>query len=483
MDELTMDGLTVDGIAMETISMGGFTIDEITVERILPPGAQGRGTTPERDDDPVRIPVRSPSVSPARGGWLAAHPPAGGLELGGFTFADLEPAGLGRLGLDLRRLELLAGFDAAEEWLSSRGLAGVEVSRFEPDDPAVNLITDLTGRRTAAAGTRLGADARADTVTVTATSNGLDRGSDLSTGTDAGTGAGTGTDAGQRGSASSPGPGSVPAPRPSTMVFERAAHDYDADVHGIPFFRPLGRTLVSAAGVRPGEDVVDLACGRGAVLIPAAEATGPTGSVRAFDLAPTMVALTAADVTARSLPWATVAVADATNPPVEPASADVLLCGMGLFLLPDPAGALARWRGLLRPGGRLAVSVFGAPDPLWSRPDYPLRLATGLGAADRRPGQAILAEGALARALTAAGFELTRDDLVATDLVFRDVEHWWHWAWGTAVRSMLEKVDNADLPAMIDDLTRWHAPSVDAGGLHWRPTIRIVTATVGAPRG
>lgn len=269
----------------------------------------------------------------------------------------------------------------------------------------------------------------------------------------------------------------------SATVFDRAAYDYDADadVHGVPFFRPLGKTLVAAAGISPGENVIDLACGRGAVLFPAAEATGPAGSVRAFDLAPTMVELTAADVAARQLPWVDVTIADAMDPPVEPGSVDVVLCGMGLFLLPDPVAALARWRGVLRPGGRLAVTVFGPADPLWDRPDYPLRLATSVGAAERRPGHAILAEGALADALTATGFTLTRDELVATDLVFRDVAHWWRWAWGTALRSMLEKVSDAEGPAMIEELTRWHAPSTDAGGLHWRPTIRVVTAVVTDP--
>ncbi|WP_018634772.1 class I SAM-dependent methyltransferase [Parafrankia elaeagni] len=461
-DGIAADRRAADGIAAATISMDGFTIRGITVERILPHG------TPGRDDDPVEIPVQAsrarpvphhvPRPRPAQRahrthlGRLGRPGPTGRTSQTGHTdraFADLEPAGLGRLGLDIRRLELRA-FDEDVVEPAVPGL-GDHRPAGEAGRPADRHAVLASPGEAAPADQRTTAGDRIGPAAAGALPGEDLPGGDL------------------------PG-GDLP---PAFEVFDRAARDYDADIHGVPFFRPLGRTLASAAGIRPGDDVIDLACGRGAVLFPAAEATGATGSVRAFDLAPTMVELTAADVTARALPWVEVEVADAAEPPAEPGSADVVLCGMGLFLLPDPTAALARWRGLLRPGGRLAVSVFGAPDPLWDRPDYPLRRATGTGAAQRRPGLAILAEGALGEALTAAGFTITGDDLVATDLVFRDVEHWWRWARGTAVRSMLEKVDDADIPAMIDDLTRWHAPSVDAGGLHWRPTVRIVTATVG----
>ncbi|OHV43072.1 methyltransferase type 11 [Parafrankia soli] len=420
MDGLTMDGLTVDGVAMSAITMGGFTIEEITVERILPRGHRGR------DNAPIEILIRD--------GGVEIYPPsAENTYFAPRTERDRPAVPAARESTEYETAYYEpARFEPAEHQLTQlelaehepadyapveHGSAGPEVAEYEPADE-----TDEAG------------------------------------------------DPAEQ----------VDQAHPAT-VFDRAAYDYDADVHGVPFFRPLGKTLVAAAGISPGENVIDLACGRGAVLFPAAEATGPAGSVRAFDLAPTMVELTAADVAARQLPWVDVTIADAMDPPVEPGSVDVVLCGMGLFLLPDPVAALARWRGVLRPGGRLAVTVFGPADPLWDRPDYPLRLATSVGAAERRPGHAILAEGALADALTATGFTLTRDELVATDLVFRDVAHWWRWAWGTALRSMLEKVSDAEGPAMIEELTRWHAPSTDAGGLHWRPTIRVVTAVVTDP--
>ena len=65
-------------------------------------------------------------------------------------------------------------------------------------------------------------------------------------------------------------------------LFGRAAATYDTV---IPLFARFGHRLVALADLQPGERVLDVAAGRGALLFPAAEAGGPTGSVVAVDLA------------------------------------------------------------------------------------------------------------------------------------------------------------------------------------------------------
>jgi len=47
-------------------------------------------------------------------------------------------------------------------------------------------------------------------------------------------------------------------------LFDSVADDYD-DV--VDYFGPFGRRLAEAADVPPGADVLDLACGRGAVFV------------------------------------------------------------------------------------------------------------------------------------------------------------------------------------------------------------------------
>ncbi|MBW6439200.1 hypothetical protein KZ829_36295 [Actinoplanes hulinensis] len=60
-------------------------------------------------------------------------------------------------------------------------------------------------------------------------------------------------------------------------IFNEAADDYDSV--GVDFFSPFGAALAEAAAIAPGERVLDVGCGRGTVLFPAAAATGPPGRV------------------------------------------------------------------------------------------------------------------------------------------------------------------------------------------------------------
>jgi ubiquinone/menaquinone biosynthesis C-methylase UbiE len=70
------------------------------------------------------------------------------------------------------------------------------------------------------------------------------------------------------------------------MQFNAIAADYD---NGSGCFAHFGQRLVATAGVKPGQTVLDVACGRGAVLFPAAEALGAVGNIVGLDLADEMV--------------------------------------------------------------------------------------------------------------------------------------------------------------------------------------------------
>ena len=52
-------------------------------------------------------------------------------------------------------------------------------------------------------------------------------------------------------------------------LFDRAAATYD--VAAFPFFSPFGEGLVEFAAIQPDERVLDVGCGAGAALAPAAE--------------------------------------------------------------------------------------------------------------------------------------------------------------------------------------------------------------------
>lgn len=265
-------------------------------------------------------------------------------------------------------------------------------------------------------------------------------------------------------------------------TFDGAAGLYDGE--GVRFFTPLGCRLVQLAGLTAGWRVLDVATGRGACLFPAAEAVGLSGAALGTDLAPGMVSATACEAADRGLDHVRVELGDAMAPAVD-APVDAVLCGLGLFFLPDPAAALAAWRRLLAPGGRVAVSVFTSDDPLWAAGMTMLAdvagTAAGLGAPldTRPPGAAILAPGALDTALADLGLTPVADERTTQDVVFDDVAHWWRWSLGHGHRRLLSLVPRDRADSTRDRLTELLAAAHGDSGLHWRPTIRLLVAGAG----
>ena len=91
-----------------------------------------------------------------------------------------------------------------------------------------------------------------------------------------------------------------PSDRQKEMVrrlFDRTAGAHDTVV---PFFAGLGRRLRAWADPAPGQTVLDLASGRGAVSKPAREAIGLAGTAAAVDVSTAMVERLTADLQAAS---------------------------------------------------------------------------------------------------------------------------------------------------------------------------------------
>jgi ubiquinone/menaquinone biosynthesis C-methylase UbiE len=112
--------------------------------------------------------------------------------------------------------------------------------------------------------------------------------------------------------------------------------------------------LADRAALRPGQRVLDVACGTGVVARLAAERVGPTGGVDGIDLNAGMLAV------ARSLAAPVQSHhGSALELPFADAAFDVVLCQLGLQFFPDRPLALREMRRVLAAGGRLALNVFG----------------------------------------------------------------------------------------------------------------------------
>jgi len=121
----------------------------------------------------------------------------------------------------------------------------------------------------------------------------------------------------------------------------------------------LHAELMDCAAPRPGERVLDVACGTGLVTFAAAAAVGGNGRVMGIDLSGQMVE--GAQQRAQRMGATNVAFArmDAEELAFADASFDLVLCALGLMYLPDPARAMQEMRRVLRPDGRIVVAVWG----------------------------------------------------------------------------------------------------------------------------
>jgi SAM-dependent methyltransferase len=128
----------------------------------------------------------------------------------------------------------------------------------------------------------------------------------------------------------------------------RAAQFYQ-DTFVPALFGPWAQRLVAAADLHPGQAVLDVACGTGAVTRAAAELAGPT--VVGLDANPAMLA-----VARRLRPDLDWRVGDAHALPFGDRTFDRVLCQAALMFFADPVAAL---REMGRVGGRVAVSVPG----------------------------------------------------------------------------------------------------------------------------
>ena len=138
--------------------------------------------------------------------------------------------------------------------------------------------------------------------------------------------------------------------------FNRIAGRYQA---GAALRQGLQDALIEMARPAPGERILDLASGPCLLAADAAASCGNEGLVVASDLAETMLATGRAALSAPLAARMCFAASDAEKLPFADASFDLVLVGLGLFILPSPEAALAEMHRVLRPGGRLALSVWG----------------------------------------------------------------------------------------------------------------------------
>jgi SAM-dependent methyltransferase len=194
---------------------------------------------------------------------------------------------------------------------------------------------------------------------------------------------------------------------------------------------PVREWLIRELGPKPGETVLELGAGTGETGFQAAAILGDDGRLLSTDFSPEMVEVARRRGTELGIGNVGYRVLDAEQIELDSGSVDGVLCQSTYMLVADPAAALAETRRVLRPTGRLALSVWGAPERNpWASIGGKILVERGHMPPPEpgAPGVFSMASEERTRALLdGAGFSSVHTDEVPVRFGFRALEDYEQW--------------------------------------------------------
>ena len=221
-------------------------------------------------------------------------------------------------------------------------------------------------------------------------------------------------------------------------VFNRVASGYDRQA--LRFFSCSANKMVARLNPQPGEKVLDVATGTGAVALAAAQAVGASGRVVGIDLAEAMLAQAEKKIRKFGISNIDLHTMDAAALDFRSGYFDSVTCAYALFFLPDMQAGLNEWKRVLKPGGNVIFTSFG---PAAFRPMLDLfmaRLEHHGVATDPAAGARLNDPAQCHQLLTTAG--LTETEVVTEQLGYhlKDATEWWEIVYNAGLRGMLDKL-------------------------------------------
>jgi SAM-dependent methyltransferase len=187
-------------------------------------------------------------------------------------------------------------------------------------------------------------------------------------------------------------------------------------------FAELTAALVAAAAPRPGLRVLDLASGTGEPALSLARRVAPSGQVMATDLNQDMLAALRANRDAEGLANVDTRVCDAHELPFPNDTFDLVTSRFGVMFFAEMDRALSEIRRVLKPRGRIAFAVWGAPEPgsYFGAAAMPYMRRLPVKPDPDGPGPMRFAEpGKLARLVREAGFDDVTEERLTVRAPYR----------------------------------------------------------------
>lgn len=227
-------------------------------------------------------------------------------------------------------------------------------------------------------------------------------------------------------------------------TYNAAADHFDDEPLG--FWNRHELRAAELAALRPADFVLDVGCGTGSSALPAAKLVGPKGRVLGIDLAANMLERAREKVAADRLDNVEFRRADMMAIGEPDGQFDAVICVFSIFFVPDMERQITELWRMLRPGGRLVVTVwtetaFTPAMPIFReefrriRPDIPQ---------PTRPWERLTFPASLSRMLTDGGATEPEIHHVPDHQALRDPSDWWTIALGSGFRWEIEQLGSYD---------------------------------------
>jgi ubiquinone/menaquinone biosynthesis C-methylase UbiE len=232
-------------------------------------------------------------------------------------------------------------------------------------------------------------------------------------------------------------------PQQQAAIFDRVADGYDREA--LRFFPFVADRLIARLRPAPGDKLLDVATGTGAVALAAAQAVGAAGRVMAIDVSEGMLARLEAKLAKFGISHVDLHVMDASALEFRRDYFHHVVCSFGLFYLPDMQAAVRQWARVTRPGGTVTFTTFG---PNAFGPMIALLRARLAGAGVELPAQRLTEADECRALLRDAGLVEVEVCTEQHGYHLRSELEWWEVIWNSALRGACERLSPAALEAL-----------------------------------
>jgi ubiquinone/menaquinone biosynthesis C-methylase UbiE len=191
----------------------------------------------------------------------------------------------------------------------------------------------------------------------------------------------------------------------------------------------------------PGDKILDVLSGTGALALAASQAVGPAGRVTAIHLAESLLARLETKISKFGLANIDVHTMDASRLDFRRDYFQHTACSLGLVWLPDPGAAVREWARVTRPEGSVSLAVFApqAFQPLLGLLRGRIAQLAGVWS-EPAPWEQLSRHESLIALLQNAGLADVTVHELQLGYHLRDPQEWWEVVWNSALRLLVEEV-------------------------------------------